>query len=143
MSSRDVPRVRLAELIATLSVASDIALGKPDEHAQRGAIGAVRLGEALGLGDRDLKDTYYLTLLKSIGCVGDDDLGYRLLGEDVARWAGHLGLASPFEFLSAILQNAGKGAHISPFTLGRLIPSFSTALTTSRVASSGGSNSVT
>ena len=45
-TSRETPRIRLAELVATLSLASDIALGKPYEHAQRGAIGAVRLGEA-------------------------------------------------------------------------------------------------
>ncbi len=121
--SRDTPRIRLAELVATLSLASDVALGKPYEHAQRGAIGAVRLGEALGLGEADLQDTYYLTLLKSIGCVGDDDFGYRILGEDVGQWASHLGMGSPLEFVSAILQNAGKGAGL-PKRVARLAKAF-------------------
>src|SRR5262249_16332788 len=122
--SRDTPRIRLAELVATLSLASDLALGKPYEHAQRGAIGAVCVGEELGLGEADLRDTYYLTLPKPIGCVGDDDFGYRLLGEDVGRWASHLGMGSNLEFLSAILQNTGKGAGL-PKRIAKLAKAFS------------------
>jgi HD-GYP domain-containing protein (c-di-GMP phosphodiesterase class II) len=101
-------QVRLAELVATLSLASDIGVGQPYEHAQRAAIGAVLLGEALGAGEADRKDTYYVTLLRFIGCVGDDDMGARLLGEDIGEWGSHLSNGSPLAFLLAIAQNSGK-----------------------------------
>ena len=109
-ASASLPSVelRLAELVATLSLASDIGVGQPYEHAQRAAIGAVLIGEAMGASESDLKDTYYLTLLRFIGCVGDDDVGSRVLGEDVGEWASHLANGSPLAFLSAIVQNTGK-----------------------------------
>jgi HD-GYP domain-containing protein (c-di-GMP phosphodiesterase class II) len=100
--------VRLAELVATLSLAADVAVGQPYEHAQRAAIGAVLLGQTLGLSDADLKDTFYLTLLRFIGCVGDDDVGPRLLGEDFSQWGSHLPNGSTFAFLSAVMQHVGK-----------------------------------
>jgi hypothetical protein len=56
--------VRLAELMAALSTAADLAMGQPMEHAMASCIVAVRLGEAAGLGEQDLRDTYYLALLR-------------------------------------------------------------------------------
>jgi HD-GYP domain-containing protein (c-di-GMP phosphodiesterase class II) len=100
--------LRLAELVATLSLAADVGVGHPYDHAQRAAIGAVRLGESLGLGENDLKDTYYVTLLRYVGCVGDDDFGARLLGEDVGQWGSHLANGSPLEFLLGVMRNTGK-----------------------------------
>jgi HD-GYP domain-containing protein (c-di-GMP phosphodiesterase class II) len=106
--ARPPPELRLAELVATLSLAADIGVGQPYEHAQRAAIGAVLLGETLGLGETDLKDTFYITLLRFIGCVGDDDIGVRLMGDDIGEWGSHLANGSPFAFLLAVAQNTGK-----------------------------------
>ena len=100
--------MRLAEIVATLSLASDVAVGQPYEHAQRAAIGATLLGESLGLGEADLKDTYYLALLRFIGCVGDDDIGARLLGEDFSTWGSHLPNGPMLDFLWAVVQKTGK-----------------------------------
>ena len=100
--------IRLAEIVATLSLASDLAVGQPYEHAQRAAIGAMLLGESLGLAEADLKDTYYITLLRFIGCVGDDDIGPRLLGEDFSTWGSHLPNGPTLDFLWAVVQNTGK-----------------------------------
>ena len=127
--------VRLAELVATLSLAADIGTGKPYEFAQRAAIGAVRLGEAMGLGERDVKDTYYLTLLRFIGCVGDDDIAARLLGEDVGTWGAHLPNGSPLAFLWGVVQNTGKELAL-PKRVGRVasaltgLPALKNVLTT-------------
>lgn len=100
--------VRLAEIVAALSLASDLGVGQPYEHAQRAAIGAALVGQSLGLADDDLQDTYYITLLRFIGCVGDDDIGPRLLGEDFSTWGSHLPNGSPMAFLWAVVQNTGK-----------------------------------
>ncbi len=43
--------IRLAELIAALSLATDLAMGQPLEYALCSCVLAVRLGEALGLTD--------------------------------------------------------------------------------------------
>ncbi len=40
--------VRLAELIAALSLAADLGTGQPMKHALRTTVLTVRLGEALG-----------------------------------------------------------------------------------------------
>lgn len=62
-------RVRLAELIASLSLATDLGMGQPMDHALRRCLLAVRLGEALGLGATELRDVYYVALVCSVGCT--------------------------------------------------------------------------
>ncbi|MBI4198614.1 MAG: HD domain-containing protein [Chloroflexi bacterium] len=68
---RDVntSEVRLAELIAALSLATDLGMGQPMDHALRRCLIAVRLGEALGLSDHDVGDVYYVGLVCSVGCT--------------------------------------------------------------------------
>lgn len=63
------PRARLAEVIASLSLATDLGMGQPMDHALRRCLLAVRLGEALGLMDRDLTSVYYVALVCSVGCT--------------------------------------------------------------------------
>lgn len=43
--------VRLADLVASFSLASDLGTGMPMERAARSCVIAVRLGEALGLSE--------------------------------------------------------------------------------------------
>ncbi len=44
-------RVRLAELVALLSLGTDLGLGQPMEHMIRACLIALRLGERMGLAD--------------------------------------------------------------------------------------------
>ena len=44
--------VRLAELMAALSMATDLGMGQPLESALSSCVVAMRLGEALGLDDQ-------------------------------------------------------------------------------------------
>ena len=73
-------RVRLAELVAGLSIATDLGLGFPPEKTVRNAFIAVRLaaerrrqssspGGRLGLADRTCGDVYFASLLRYIGCT--------------------------------------------------------------------------
>lgn len=76
--------LRLAELIAALSLATDLGMGQPMTHALRTCLLALGLGRALGHSTRDLADTYYTTLLRFIGCGSDaHDLATFNGGEDV------------------------------------------------------------
>src|ERR1044071_8351053 len=76
--------VRLADVMAALSIATDLSMGQPVEHAMRTCIVAMRLGDALGFGDAELHDVYYESLLRSIGCNADTAWAASVLGDEIA-----------------------------------------------------------
>ncbi len=76
--------VRLAEVVAALSLATDLAMGQPLEHALCSCILAVRLGDALGLGDDELHEVYYQALLRYIGCNAETYAVSALVGDEIA-----------------------------------------------------------
>jgi HD-GYP domain-containing protein (c-di-GMP phosphodiesterase class II) len=61
-------RLRLAEVMAALSLATDLGMGQPIEHALCSCVLAVRLGESLGMSAPELREVYYQALLRYIGC---------------------------------------------------------------------------
>jgi putative nucleotidyltransferase with HDIG domain len=82
---RGADRLRLAELIAALSLATDLGLGQPMTHALRTCLLALRLGRALGLREHQLAETYYTTLLRFVGCTADSyDLREFAGGDDIS-----------------------------------------------------------
>ena len=76
--------VRLAELMAALSMATDLGMGQPLETALRTCVVAVRLGESAGLDPHQLRDTYYYALLRYIGCNVHTDAMAALFGDELA-----------------------------------------------------------
>ncbi|HLV98080.1 MAG TPA: HD domain-containing phosphohydrolase [Ktedonobacterales bacterium] len=77
------PVIRLAELMASLSLATDLGMGQPLEHALCSCVLAVRLGELLGLGEEELREVYYLALLHHIGCTADTYRMAALFGDEL------------------------------------------------------------
>ena len=63
--------VRLAEVLAALSLATDLGMGQPMEHMLRQCLIALRLAERLGLDDDDRRVVYYGSLLSWVGCHVD------------------------------------------------------------------------
>jgi hypothetical protein len=51
--------IRLAEVIAALSLATDLGMGQPLEFALNACILAVRLGKALDFSEEALREVYY------------------------------------------------------------------------------------
>src|SRR5438876_9826648 len=76
--------VRLAELMAALSIATDLGMRQPLESALCSCVVAMRLGEALGLNDDALRDVYYQALLRYIGCNADTYAMAALFGDELA-----------------------------------------------------------
>ena len=62
--------VRLADLLASLSIVADLGFGLPPEEAMRSCLIAVGLARSLGLPERDVSDIFYTTLLEHVGCNG-------------------------------------------------------------------------
>jgi HD-GYP domain-containing protein (c-di-GMP phosphodiesterase class II) len=60
--------LRLAELMASLSLAIDLGLGQPMEWVLRFCLAGVRLAQILGLSEAEQSDVYYLAMLRHIGC---------------------------------------------------------------------------
>lgn len=111
--STSVPNsVRLAEILAALSLATDLANGFPQEKGLRNCLLAVLIARELGLDGRDLADVYYFALLRSIGCtsfayeealVTGDDQNFRkaFAGLDAAR---------PADVMRRAFTKLGSGA---------------------------------
>lgn len=82
-------RLRLAELLAAVSLATDLAHDVPAESAIRDAMLSVRLAGLAGWSGPEVSDVYYLALLYHIGCTGAVAAQSRLGGGDdimVRRW---------------------------------------------------------
>jgi len=76
--------VRLAEVVASLSLATGLCTGQPIEHGLRRGLLAVWLGDALGLGPAELSDAYYVALLGSVGCTVEQTLFAKYAKDDIA-----------------------------------------------------------
>ncbi|HEX8990281.1 MAG TPA: hypothetical protein VF784_01260, partial [Anaerolineales bacterium] len=79
--------LRLAELVATLSLASDLGMGQPLEHALRTCLLSVRMAALLGLGEEELREVYYVALLRSAGCTADSHAAAVRFGDEIATRA--------------------------------------------------------
>jgi HD-GYP domain-containing protein (c-di-GMP phosphodiesterase class II) len=79
-----VTGVRLAEVVAALSLATDLGMGHPLEYALCSCVLAVRLGEALGLDEEGLREVYYQALLRYIGCNAEVHVLGAFIGDELA-----------------------------------------------------------
>jgi HD-GYP domain-containing protein (c-di-GMP phosphodiesterase class II) len=80
-------QLRLAELVATLSIATDLGTGHPMERALRACLFALRLGDAFRCDEATLADVYYVTLLRFAGCAADARHRAALFGDEIALGA--------------------------------------------------------
>ena len=76
--------VRLAELLAVLSLASDLGMDQPMEHVLRQCLISLRLAECLGLDGADREVVYYAALLAWVGCHVDAYEQAKWFGDDMA-----------------------------------------------------------
>ena len=121
----------LGELLGALSHALDMTEGQPAGHCMRSCWIGQQVGRAIGLNTMELRDLYYVTLLKDSGCSSNaaricqlfltDDLGFKRASKTVG-----LGLPSLMKFvfshtgaraglterLQALLHAARNGADI-------------------------------
>src|SRR5262249_11206169 len=82
----------LAELVALLSLGTDLGLGQPMEHMVRACLLALRLAEPLGLDESQRTTVYYSGLLAWAGCHTDAYETAKWLGDDLAaRCDAHYG----------------------------------------------------
>jgi hypothetical protein len=71
LGSANSGQVRLAELLAALSLGIDLGFSQPMEHMLRQCLIALRLAERRGLDDQERAVVYYTALLTGVGCHSD------------------------------------------------------------------------
>lgn len=83
MAETDTAVPRLAEALAALSVATDLAKGQRRESAMGAALVACRMARLLGLGPASQAETFYAALLRLLGCTSISvEAGQAAMGQD-------------------------------------------------------------
>ena len=78
------PGLRLTELLAALSLGTDLGMGHPMEHVLRQSFIALRLAERLGLSASEREVVYFSSLLAWVGCHVDAYEQAKWFGDDLA-----------------------------------------------------------
>jgi HD-GYP domain-containing protein (c-di-GMP phosphodiesterase class II) len=84
--------VRLADLMAALSLATDLADGFPPETALKTCLVSLGIAQELGLRGSDLSNVYYVALLHNLGCTATAHEVAKAVGDDVAFRQTFVGL---------------------------------------------------
>jgi len=74
--------IRLAELMATLSIATDLGMGQPMDFALCACVLAVRLADQCGYSQEAVREVYYQALLRYIGCNVETDWLASIVGDE-------------------------------------------------------------
>src|SRR5215831_1445708 len=80
--------VRLAELVAALSLGVDLGFGQPMEHVLRQCLIALRIADRAGLVEQDRVAVYYTALLVNVGCHADAHEQAKWFGDDITLKSG-------------------------------------------------------
>ena len=118
-------RVRAAEVVAALCLATDLSVGFPFEHGLYATQVAVRLGERLGIDPETASETYYACLLSYCGCTADAEVAAEVFGGDVDESFLPVMFGSQREFLAAVMRalpDPGSAAPARAVQVARRLP---------------------
>ena len=103
-------RVPTVDVVATLSLATDLSLGLPLEHGLHSALIARRLSDLLHLDAEQATEAFYTSLLFYIGCTGTALTASRIFGDDLALTT----YATPVRFDRPGRQMIGMARAVAP-----------------------------
>src|ERR1700682_666326 len=121
-------RLRLAELLAAVSLATDLAHDVAAESAHRDAVLTVELAHLMGWSSPEVSDAYYLALLYHIGCTGAVAAQSRLGGGDdrnVRRWMSEVDYTDRPQMMRVAVTKLAP--QWGPSTFAQGIAAFATA----------------
>jgi hypothetical protein len=106
--------LRLAELLAGMSLVADVGMGLEPGEAARAALVAMELASLADAADPS--DVYYTTLMQHVGCTAYAHEAARMLGGDelaVKRAAVHTDFARPSDVVRTYLPNLAPSARLA------------------------------
>ncbi len=104
--------IRTAEIIAALSMATDLAMGFPLEQGLRSGVIASRLCDRLDVDRETASQAYFLSLLFYVGCNAPADVGWDVFGDDDSLRT----YATPFRFGTRSEMARGMMRAVAPPT---------------------------
>ncbi|HEX4432460.1 MAG TPA: HD domain-containing phosphohydrolase [Frankiaceae bacterium] len=103
--------VKLSELVATLSLVSDLGMGRPMERVLRQTVIAMRLAEAAGVGPEVSAAAYYTSLLTWVGCATDTSELAELFGDETHLYEdSHEGDLAGVSMAAFMVRHLGYGS---------------------------------
>ncbi|MET0565342.1 MAG: HD domain-containing phosphohydrolase [Acidimicrobiia bacterium] len=108
----DSSRVRTSEIIAAISMATDLAVGFPLEHGLRSSVIAARLCDRLDVDRETTSQAYFLSLLFYVGCNAPADVGWDVFADDDSLTT----YGTPFRFGSRAEMARGMMRAVAPPT---------------------------
>jgi HD-GYP domain-containing protein (c-di-GMP phosphodiesterase class II) len=114
------PRLRLADLLAALSIVADMGFGLPPQEAMRSCLVATALGRKLGLSEPEVHDAFFTSLLMHIGCVSFSHETAALFGNELTltRAVAMTNLGDPEDYADTLVPEATRG--LEPATRDQL-----------------------
>lgn len=119
--------LRLAELTAALSLATDAGTGQPMEHALRTCLLAGRAAQALGVSPAQQSTIMYTTLLRFLGCTSDASTTAALAGGDEIAFnaaMAPIAMADDRDAVPHLVRHLGEGLPLAP-RIGRVVAALS------------------
>lgn len=110
---RTSPRQRLAELLGSLSLATDLATGQPLGHGIRTCLLSVRLATQLGCNHEQVRSVHQVALLRFLGCTAEAGTNARSVGGDeisVNRAFATVINGGTGEAIKAMVSSVGAGS---------------------------------
>jgi HD-GYP domain-containing protein (c-di-GMP phosphodiesterase class II) len=118
-------RVRTAELIAALCLATDLGMAFPFEHGLHTTVIAMRLADQLGLDRRTSSETYYACLLSHSGCTTEAQVAAEVFGGSLTSDFGPFMYGSGREVFTGLLRalpDPGKPTRVRLVQTARRLP---------------------
>src|SRR5215831_19222683 len=102
--------LRLAELVAALSLGIDLGFGQPMEHVLRQCLIALRVADYAKLDDDTRGAVYYTALLVNVGCHTDAHEQAKWFGDDIALKADKYAYEQrSLQSVAASMRRLGSG----------------------------------
>jgi HD-GYP domain-containing protein (c-di-GMP phosphodiesterase class II) len=97
-------RVRTAELIAALCLATDLGMAFPFEHGLHTTLIAMRLANKLGIDRSSASETYYACLLSHAGCTTEAHVAAEVFGGSLTTTFNPVMYGSGLDVLRGLLR---------------------------------------
>ena len=102
-------RLRLADLLAGLSVVVDLGYGLPMETAMRSCLVSTHLARRMGLSERETADVFYVSLLLHVGCLAYSHETTAWFGDDAAVHRAVVRTQTAWDVVSVLIPEATRG----------------------------------
>jgi len=103
--------LRLADLLAGLSMVADLGFGLPPGTAVRSSLVAAALARRMDLDDGDVRDSFYTALLMHVGCVAVAHEAAAAFGDDIAlnRAVSRTNFGDPGDVVITLVPELTRG----------------------------------